>query len=111
VDDSPAYSQPVAPGATSTPIYPPGRGDWMSRTEADALAERISKEDPSVGVRQIQHVDLETGEVHVVEVVVHGVPYVFSSVQDWEDYQSQMRLIEEINARIDLSAISDPRKD
>lgn len=94
-DRPPAHSQHEAPGAITTPIYPPGRGDWMSRTEADALCVRISKEDLSVSVRRIQHVDLETGEVHVVEVVIDGVPYVFASACDWEDYRSRLRAIEE----------------
>jgi hypothetical protein len=94
-DCPPVRLQSVVPDAIPTPIYPPGQGDWMSRTEAGALEERISKEDQSVGVKQIQRVCLAAGEVYVVEVVVDGVPYVFASECDWENYRSRLRAIEE----------------
>jgi hypothetical protein len=41
---------------------------------------------------------LETGEFHVVEVVVDGVPYVFASAYEWEDYRSRLRAIVETDS-------------
>lgn len=94
MDDHPlAHSQPEVPGAITTLIYPPTQGDWMSSSEANALAERICKEDPSVVIRQIQHVYLEAGEAYVIETVIDGVPYVFPSIGDWEDYRSRLLVI------------------
>ncbi len=87
--------QSTMPDEIPTPIYPPGQGGWMNRSEAEELVERVSSEDPTVGIKQIQRVYLDVGEAHVVEVVIDCLPYAFSSVRDWEDYRSRLNSIEE----------------
>jgi hypothetical protein len=97
-DHPPAHLQSTMPDEIPPPIYPPGRGGWMNRSEAEELVGRISREDPTVVVKQIQRVYLAAGEVHVVEVVIDCIPYAFSSARDWEDYRSRLRAIEEMGA-------------
>jgi hypothetical protein len=78
-------------------LPPPGRGTWMNRQRAEALALRIPREVPDAKVAGVRDVQQGLDVVSVVDAHIEGTLWTITSQEDWLDYVATVRHLETLS--------------